>query len=139
MQLPLPRLTATWTTLAIDLHVALRAATAAPFEALRGVQLCAKMSARGLFTSDIKFGPKVSPPSSLIRKQSGPPCCAQAQRASQRACIRTPDRGQGRSSRRPVQSLPLEMVMSHALEEGATDFLWLPEEPQGLPEPDLVR
>jgi hypothetical protein len=38
-----------------------------------------------------------------------------------------------------VQSLPLEMVLSHALTDAGVDFMWLPAEPEGLPEPDLVK
>lgn len=95
VQLSLPDPPAKWATLAVDLHQALAThSPTAQFECLRGVQLCAKLCVRGVFTSDIKFG---------------------------------------------AGSLPSEMVLSHLLAPGDTAWVWLPSEPQDLPEPQLAR
>ncbi|GMH37358.1 hypothetical protein BSKO_05231 [Bryopsis sp. KO-2023] len=50
-----------WSVWAIDMAVALRERTPSPFECLKGVQMCAGMMVRGLYTSDVKFSLETLP------------------------------------------------------------------------------
>lgn len=60
IQLPVPNPPLGWCTFALDMVAALKRNTSSPFVALRSIQLCSKLSARGVFTSDIRFSAQVS-------------------------------------------------------------------------------
>lgn len=66
LQLSLPDVTKRWTLLCIDLAAAALGANGCAYSCLRAVQLCSRMSVRGVFTSDIKFGIKARPVAELF-------------------------------------------------------------------------
>jgi hypothetical protein len=73
VQLSLPDPPAGWAVLSLDLRAAAAAAApgAPPYASLKSVQLCATLTVRSAFCSDVRFGLKVGTEARVA-------CCAQA-------------------------------------------------------------
>lgn len=110
--------TSDWTLLAVDVAAAL-AAQDVSYRCIRSLQLCAAMSVRGAFTSNVVHSPKVTCATSWCGWCYR--CCTvygyglHAPKTSK--CIRS------------LQTLPRDMVICQKAEVAFTDICWLPQQP----------